>query len=239
MRYHNHIARAFPALIMKYLFLITLFGYFLWSVPAVRADYCFQPGVEGGITVASTVFSGKIVEVQRIEDSSRRYPADGSSYLVKFAVDAVWKGPNAAELSVVWRTKLHFCSDYFAVGEVGERYLVYADPSREESGTLPEVNILNRTSRLPLQDAPVKFDLDDLEKQSRTLIEVPQLNRADASPDVVMLRRLKACECATTDTDSSIPCLNSWGHLREVIGQDPAASACCKCLRRYYRYSIN
>lgn len=241
MHYHNHIARAFRALMMKYLFLVILFGYFLWSVPAVNADFCVQPGVEGGIAVASAVFSGKIVEIRRLDDSSRRHPADGFEYLVKFAVDEVWKGPNAAELSVVWQTKLHACSDYFPVGEIGERYLVYADLPKGEAGknNLPEVNFLNRTSRLPLTDAPVKFDLEDLEKQSRTLTEAPQLNRADASQDVVMLRRMKACECSSTGTDQSMSCLNSWGHLREVTAQDDSASACCKCLRRYYRYSLN
>ena len=236
MRYHNHIARAF---MMKYLFLVTLCGYFLWSVPAVNADYCVQPGVEGGLAIARVVFSGKIVEVRRIDDSSRSRPADSFDYLVKFAVDEVWKGPNATELTVVWHTKLHYCSDYFPVGEIGDRYLVYADPPAEETGKLSEVSLFNRTSRLPSQDPPVKFDLEDLEKQSRTLIEVPRLNRLDASQDVVMLRRLKTCECSTTGADQSIPCLNSWGHLLEVTGQDTSISACCRCLRRYYRYSLN
>jgi len=140
----------------------------------------------------------------------------------------------------LWRTKLPFCSSYFSVGEVGERYLVYADPPSEDASAqpdLPVVTILNRTSRIPAKTQPEQpFEVEDLEKMSRTLVKVPELNRADASQDISLLRRLRGCDCLGSEKSPS--CLNTLGHLKETTDNDPAVAACCKCLRQYYRYSL-
>ena len=147
---------------MKSLLPVTfIFCSLLMFAPAVNADFCVVPGVEEGVRQATLVFSGKIVSIGRVQANNDNAPTSSSEFVVKFEVETWWKGGVNPEIQVLWRTNTVGCP-YFPVGEIGELYLVYADPSRpivagEES--VPEVTIFNRTSKIPAKTRAVnQFD---------------------------------------------------------------------------------
>src|ERR1700752_5408979 len=111
------------------------------------SDFCVPPDALGAATQASMIFTGKITDVVLMGKSA------SSEFIVSLQAETWWNGTPTPEVRVLWRTNIPGC-DYFPVGYVGERYLVYADPAIIKAGAakdmLPEVTILNRTSKLPL-----------------------------------------------------------------------------------------
>jgi hypothetical protein len=158
------------------------------------ASYCLEPDFPRGLAGAEMVFRGKITKVEQVQASS----VPPGTYFVTFKVENLWKGKPADEVRVVWRSRsIADCPD-LPVGDVGEDYLVYADPSRSTTrDRFPEVTAFNRTSRLPANRKPESYLNDDWGKQPR-LSPKPDLNRADASNDVELLRVLRACGCLST-----------------------------------------
>jgi hypothetical protein len=156
-------------------------------------------------------------------------PMRSSEYIVKFEVGAWWKGSETREVQVLWRTAE--CSSYFSVGEKGERYLVYADPSRRKEG-VPEVTVANRTSKIAAE--PPVLSGFELSSQSRRPVRFgnPELNRHDASADVLVLRWLKACGCLASA--SQPPCMDPFANLRSDSSnsRSDSAASCCSCLPR-------
>lgn len=198
--------------------------------PAFAADLCMTPDVLEAFDRAKLVFSGKILNVMPVaQDSGSRTALD---YVVSFQVEKWWKGTSSQQVSVVWHSSSFECS-VFPVGEIGENYLVYADPlttTHPGSKSLAEVSVLNRTSRLLL-----RRELD----QSSATIFVPQvsvdseppLNRADASEDIKVLSVLTRCMCVSGPACIDLS-LSSGSQMPADRRSSSRSSECCECLRR-------
>lgn len=157
------------------------------------ATYCVGSGFSHGVANAEMIFTGKIIKVEQIQAGI----APPGTYFVTFKVETSWKGKPADEVRVLWRSISIDCP-YLPVGDVGEDYLVYADPSRSTTrDRFPEVTVFNRTSRLPANRKPESYLIDDWSKQPR-ISPQPELNRADASNDVELLRTLRVCGCLSS-----------------------------------------
>jgi hypothetical protein len=134
---------------------------------------------------------------------------------------------------VLWRTDTVGCL-YFPIGEIGERYLVYADPSNRivagEEGLL-EVTVFNRTSKISAKTQAVnQFDAE-MQRRRRVLFEMPEMNRFDASADIQVLRWLKERVCLASDFHR---CIGSFGILsRELsnVRSESNVASCCTCFR--------
>jgi hypothetical protein len=176
-----------PGEFMKSLLQVTfIFSSLLMFAPAVNADFCVVPGVEEGVQRATLVFSGKIVSISRAQANNDNSATSNSEFVVKFEVEAWWKGAGNLEMQVLWRTDIVGCS-YFPIGEIGERYLVYADPSkRTVAGEehLLEVTIFNRTSKIPANTRAVNQFDGETQRKRPVLLEMAELNRLDASVDI-------------------------------------------------------
>jgi hypothetical protein len=194
----------------------------LLSRPVNAATLCITPEVAGAVARAEAVFSGKITKVEQVQSST----VSPGTYFVTFKVDTWWKGKPADEMRVLWRSVSIWDCDFLPVGEVGEDYLVYADPSMSTTrDQFPEVTGFNRTSRLPANQKSADIEIDWI-KQPR-ISPKPELNRADASNDVELLRVLRTCSCWPTSlSDSQLPTLTQ-PDSREA----EAVSTCKTCLR--------
>ena len=186
----------------------------LLSRPVHAAHFCIEPGFMPAAVAAELIFSGKITKVERVEGSEL------GEYVVTFRVDRWWKGMPASAARVLWRTKSVLDCPTLAVGEVGDEYLVYAEPSTSTvpEYQLPEVTISTRTAKLPpsrLAEMIVTNGFDKPALISRT----PPLNRSDAANDVELLRVMRDCGCMP-------PSGSSDSRLQEI------ASECRSCLRR-------
>ena len=217
-------------------FLLAAFvvGFYFFCEPAGHAGFCIVPDVPDAIDRAEAVFSGRIVDIVAAQKNS----GSPSEYVVKFEVQEWWKGNPLRESRVLWRTEMFGCS-YYRVGEVGERYLVYADPPKSELGRrekLLEVTIFNRTSMLDPSPQEVSQSISASDGR-RGLVFVniaPELNRMDGSNDIEALRRINACGCFLP---YSLPsCMNASGMLQQGkpdgTRNSAAKSPCCACLRR-------
>lgn len=188
----------------------------LVSQSVSAAVLCGAPDVAQAVTDAEVVFSGRITKVEPVRSGT----AAAGEYVVTFKVETWWKGKPAPETRIFWRSQLLDCP-YLPVGVVGEDYLVYGDPSRNNTtkDQIPEVTSLNRTSMLP---ASLKLEIADWSKQTR-ISPTPTLNRADASDDIKLLRTLRQCGC--------FPFMQSPLRLYSRSQQAEGASACQTCLR--------
>jgi hypothetical protein len=211
---------------------IFIVGHLLICGSASGAGYCSIPVVPVAVDKAEAVFSGKIVDVvklQKYDPSSRKISAE---YVVKFEIEESWKGPESRDLQVLWRPEILGCP-YFPVGEIGESYLVYAESTKSDDvgkNALLEITILNRTSKIPLR-TEVFTQFGTRTSSRRRLLDdhiASELNRNDASDDIKVLRSLKECECLLADSLAS--CNNDSRIFQPRISS--ATSRCCTCLRR-------
>jgi hypothetical protein len=108
-----------------------------------NACSCLQTTPKQSLGRSSAVFSGKVLDVDIVEDNSPRDPL--SSYFnpevrVKFAVSEVWKGKTEQQLVVVTSGSSASCGYSF---QKGQEYLVYASDQEAKlqtglcSGTKP------------------------------------------------------------------------------------------------------
>jgi len=205
-----------------------LAGLILLSRPVGAASLCGIPDFAAAALGAELIFSGKITKVERLKTGT----AEFFQYVVTFKVETSWKGKPENEASVLWRSSELFDCGFFPVGEVGEDYLVYADPSKSTSrkDRLPEVTIFNRTSRLPANQKSESIVISDWSKQAR-ISWTPILNRADASDDIKLLRTLRVCGCLSS-SDSPSP-LDSPPKTSSPVNsqQTEEVSRCRTCLR--------
>jgi hypothetical protein len=198
-------------------------GLILLSRPIYAASFCITPDITWAAARAEVIFSGRITKVEPVEAS----PAAAGDYFVTFKVETWWKGTPSPEMRVLWRTSVQYCP-LLPVGEVGEDYLVYAEPSRSTSkAQFPEVTTFNRTSRLPANWKPESFFINDWKIKTQ-ISPGPELNRADASDDMKVLRILRACGCLPAAHFSP---LDKYPIPREV----DAASTCGTCWRSMLR----
>lgn len=109
----------------------------LLSRPVEAAHFCIEPDFLSAAVAAELIFSGKITKVERVAGSQL------GEYVVTFRVDRWWKVTPASDARVLWRTKSVLDCPALAVGEVGDEYLVYAEPSTStvREYQLPEVTI--------------------------------------------------------------------------------------------------
>ena len=203
-------------------------GLMLLSRSAYAADLCGTPDFAQAVDGAEVIFSGKITKIERAQT---RATAVGE-YVVTFKVETSWKGTPSHEMRVLLRSTVMTCP-FLPVGEVGEDYLVYADPSEDNTkrDQLPEVTIFNRTGKLPATLKSESVVIKDWNKQP-LISPRPILNRADASDDVELLLALRECGCLSIThlpppLDS--PRLTSLG---ANSGEREGMSACQTCLRR-------
>ena len=176
-----------------------LAGLILVGQSVHAASLCVTPDASGAFATAEMVFTGKITKVER----DKTHTATADKYIVTFTVETWWKGKPSDEVRVAWWSTAFFDCDYLPVGDVGEDYLVYADPSISTTTVQPpNVTGLNRTSRLPANRKPESFVLEDWTKQPR-ISRTPELNRADASGDIELLRVVRACGCLGTAPSES------------------------------------
>ena len=166
-------------------------GLILLSRSVYAASFCVEPGFSQSVAGAEMIFIGRITKVEKVEAST----VPPGTYFVTFKVETSWKGKPANEVRVLWRSRSIFDCPDLPVGEIGEDYLVYAEPSRSTTRVqLPEVRVFSRTSRLPANLQPESFLTDNWSKPTR-LSPSPELNRADASEDIKLLRTLRVCGC--------------------------------------------
>lgn len=190
----------------------------LSSSPAQAAHFCLEPSFARGAAQAEMIFSGKIAKIERVQT----HPRAIGDYVVTFKVERWWKGTAASEPRVLWRTAILDCA--LPIGEVGDDYLVYADPAAilNPAYQLPEVSFYNRTSRLPPSR---KAEMIVKNGFSPTVVrQEPPLNRADASNDVDLLLTIRECGCLRIPA-SSAPIEASAEETQRV-------SECQACLRR-------
>ena len=203
-------------------------GLILLSRSVYAASYCVTPDFAQAASDAEEIFSGKITKVERLKTGQPVV----FEYFVTFKVETWWKGKYSNETSVLWRSSDMLDCAFFPVGEVGEDYLVYANPSRSTSRKdhLPEVTIFNRTSRLPANQKSESIVISDWSKQAR-ISWTPILNRADASDDIKLLRTLRVCGCLSS-SDSPSP-LDSPPKTSSPVNsqQTEEVSRCRTCLR--------
>jgi len=209
---------------------------------AAGAGFCLVPEVPEAVDRAEAVFSGKIVDFVAVRKDNSNSPSSSSEYIVKFEIEEWWKGSASSELLLLWRPEVFGCSHY-AVGEIGERYLVYAESPKSQAvgrGRLLEITALNRTSKLPARTQI--FSQSDSGNGRRKRLKIvyiaPELDRNDASNDIEVLRQIKGCACLLP---YFLPtCMDSTWTLRQprpdgVYSSSTAASSCCACLRRKLR----
>lgn len=196
------------------------------------ADFCVTPDALGAAAQASMIFTGKITDVALAGKSS-------SEFIVSLQAETWWKGTPTPEVRVLWRTNIPGC-DYFPVGDVGERYLVYADPPTIKGAArdmLPEVTILNRTSKLPLASTLAEFGTFRASDKSALISARPALNRNDASKEIEVLRVLRECTCLSSASLLSCPDLTlASKHLMTDEAGGPRSFECCICLRRKLKF---
>lgn len=208
--------------------MFVLAGIILLSRPAYAADFCVVPDFASAFGYAEVIFSGEITSVERVQNST----AEAAEYVVTFSVETWWKGTPAREMRVLWRSRVVGCP-WFPVGEVGEHYLLYADPSKNNTSKnqLLEVTIFNRTSRLPVNRRSGSVLNPDWSVQS-LVSPNPVLNRADASNDIKLLLALRQCECLSLShlppPLDSLMMTSSQGNSKQA----EEFSNCESCLRR-------
>jgi hypothetical protein len=208
--------------------MFVLAGLFLFSQSAFAADFCVAPDFASAVDGAELIFSGEITNVEQVQSGT----TGAADYVVTFNVETWWKGTPMREMRVLWRSRVVGCP-WFLIGEVGEHYLLYADPSKNNtsSNQLPEVTIFNRTSRLPVNRRFESVLMPDGTVQS-LLSPNPALNRADASDDIKLLVVLRQCECLSIShlpqTLDSQRLTSNQANSKQAEG----SSACQACLRR-------
>jgi hypothetical protein len=191
----------------------------LLSRPVQASHFCITPSFGKAGAQAEQVFSGKITKVERETN-----PDTPGEYIVTFKVETSWKGTPASETRVVWRSIPFIDCPTLPVGEVGDDYLVYADPSiRIRGEKLAEVTFFNRTARqLPSR----KAELIVKNGFTRTVIDSdPPLNRSDASNDVEMLLAMRACGCLSTNSQQGAA-------IEASAEATQRASECMACMQR-------
>jgi len=201
-------------------------GLILLSRSVHAAGFCLEPGFARGVAGAEMIFTGRITKVEEVEAST----VPPGTYFVTFKVENTWKGKPADEVRVLWRSRSFGDCPDLPVGEVGEDYLVYADPSRSTTmDQSPEVTVFNRTSRLPSDRKPENYLLDDWDKPTR-ISSKPDLNRADASNDIELLGVLRVCSCLS-NRDVRLP-PDQLPSFQPTSEQTEGVSVCQPCLRR-------
>ena len=164
----------------------------LLSGSVQAAHFCIEPGFGQGASNAELIFSGTITKIERVQTGA----AAIGEYVVTFKVQRWWKGTPANDTRVFWRSSFMDCPS-LPVGEVGDNYLVYADPSRStlhEYQTMPEVTIFNRTAKLPGSRKAEMIVEEGFRQPARISTKLP-VNRADGSNDVEILFVLQECGC--------------------------------------------
>ena len=219
---------------------IFIVGFLSMCESASGVGYCVVPGVPEAVDRAEALFSGKIVDLVKIRSNSSP-PSSSAEYIVKFEIEHWWKGTESRELRVLWRPEIFGCA-YFPVGEIGERYLVFAESPRSEiveKDRLLEITVLNRTSKITSTTQVFsQFDSGMGGKQRSPFVHIaPDLNRNDASNDIEVLRRIKACGCLLPDILTT--CMDFSKTLRpprpEILHSSSTTGSCCTCLRRNVR----
>lgn len=204
-----------------------LAGLILLSRSVYAAGFCLTPDFAQAIDRAEVIFSGEITSVKQVQSNT----TTAGEYVVTFKVETWWKGTPAHEIRLLWRSAVVGCP-WFPVGEVGEHYLLYADPSKNNGSRnqFPEVTIFNRTSRLPASRRSENVAIHDWGKQT-TISPNPELNRADASNDIKLLLALRQCDCLSIG--HLPPPLDSQRLTLIQPNSRPAegVSACQTCLR--------
>jgi hypothetical protein len=176
----------------------------------------------GAASAAEVIFLGKITNVERV-------PEYRGEHVVTFKVETWWKGKPSPDTRVLWRPSEDPECGFLPVGEVGEDYLVYADPSRKinpRDRHFPVVTTFNRTSRLPANLKPESFVID-WSKQTR-ISPTPILNRADGSDDIELLRALRGSGCLST---WPAPPFDLQPSIQSNARQAEGVSACRTCMR--------
>ncbi|HKR11116.1 MAG TPA: hypothetical protein VJT15_03580 [Pyrinomonadaceae bacterium] len=206
-------------------------GIFLAITSTARASICVAPGVPGALDRAEAVFVGKIVNVAAARDDNGALST--TDYVVRFEIQESWKGTEAREMNVLWRSQIEGCS-YYPVGQIGETFLVYADPS--SSGPAhkgrPEITIFNRTSLLPPKSGTVTLS-QPVSGRETSLYLAPELNKRDAANDLQLLRLLKNCGCQPQTLSSCLGLSStSWQSTSDAGSSSATTSGCCNCLRR-------
>ena len=220
---------------------IFIVGFLSMCESASGVGYCVAPEVPEAVDRAEALFSGKIVDLVKMRSNNSSHPSSSSEYIVKFEIEHWWKGTESRELRVLWRQEIFGCA-YFPVGEIGERYLVFAESPRSEiveKDRLLEITVLTRTSKITSTTQVFShFDSGTGGKQRLPFVHIaPELNRNDASNDIEVLRSIKGCGCLLPDILTT--CMDFTKTLRqprpEVLHSSSSTASCCTCLRRNMR----
>lgn len=153
-------------------------GLILSSRSIYAVDLCMTPDFARAVDRTEVIFSGKITNIERVQNST----AAAGDYIVTFKVETWWKGTPSHESRVLWQSSVWDCP-FVPVGEVGEEYLVYGDPSKNNTtgNQFPEVTIFNRTSKVPA----------NLKTESILINELEQTNPNQPEADIESRRCLQ------------------------------------------------
>ena len=117
----------------KALVVLSLLVIVLASESHARACFCVAPPIEKSFAKSASIFVGEVVQIgvsRNVETGS----GVEQLYPVKFFVWEQWKGPKAFEVEILSPQKQRSCFDRPPM-EIGETYLVFADPVTLKDGS--------------------------------------------------------------------------------------------------------
>jgi hypothetical protein len=117
-----------------------------------------MPTVSKGLTRASAVFVGEVIDIIDPVTSNEKAPPPGRFYTIRFKVEKSWKGVASQEISILSAQGKYGCFTYPPVSK-GEEYLVFADPFYLNGSFQTDwriVTICNRTKLLANASDDVK-----------------------------------------------------------------------------------
>ena len=132
---------------MKEMLLILLaLGCLAVSPRPTRACYCITPQLSESFKRARAVFYGEVTGIIGPNTSEQKAPAADRAFIIKFTVLQSWKGvPVTAtefNINILWLEDCYECRPH---PNVGEKYLVYANPVSGSDGW-SIITSCNRTS---------------------------------------------------------------------------------------------
>jgi hypothetical protein len=117
----------------KILLLLLALGCLAISPRPTRACFCIQPELSESFKRARAIFFGEATEIVGPKTSDQKAPYADRAFTIRFKILESWKGLSlgAAEFNILW---LEDCYECHAHPNVGEKYLVYADPVSDSDG---------------------------------------------------------------------------------------------------------
>ena len=123
-----------------------------------QACFCLLPELSDSYKEARSVFLGQTIRIDKPKTLDANASIPERAFTVKFKIIRSWKGvPSAtSEFSIQWLTDCYEC---LALPEMNEKYLVFADPLRDNE-TWSLVSMCNRTVVVRSDSKPIDPEIN-------------------------------------------------------------------------------